>query len=288
MQKSSDSRQEPSEESDFREEDVIIDYQQVPPIFQSSFMMGQLNSNVYDSQVPEVDASIILKKDVFEPSYLEIEKGQIVEWIYDSPAQNSPDFFTGRSHVISFDNLNAESNLLTRNSESFKVRFLETGSYTYRCQIYTRMRGVIEVRDRRPKIPVVKSVKELGRLINQAAIPQAKGPSDRVVSPVSPIIRKRKPEPEEERKKSGSGSGGGAVSATSDLSLRLLQVLDEEGDLRISSQGNKQRQNYYKEILESKRASSTLISYGAELQLTSNSEEDGQATEDQEEAEKDE
>lgn len=83
--------------------------------------------------MPEVDASIILKKDVFEPSYLEIEKGQIVEWVYDSADRNSPHYFPGRSHVISFDNLNAESNLLTRSSESFKVRFLETGAYTYRC-----------------------------------------------------------------------------------------------------------------------------------------------------------
>jgi hypothetical protein len=46
------------------------------------------------------------------------------------------------------------------------------------------MRGTIEVRDKKPKIPVVKSVKELGRLINQAAIPQAKVPSERVVSPI--------------------------------------------------------------------------------------------------------
>lgn len=116
--------------------------------------------------MPEVDASIIMKKDIFEPNYLEIEKGQIVEWVYDSSDQFSPNFFPDRSHVISFDNLNAESNLLSRNSESFKVRFLETGAYTYRCQIYTRMRGTIEVRDKMPKIPVVKSVKELGRLIN--------------------------------------------------------------------------------------------------------------------------
>lgn len=64
--------------------------------------------------------------------------------------------------MISFDNLNAESDLLSKNSETFKVRFLETGTYSYRCQIYTRMRGVIEVFDVKPKIPVVKNIKQLG------------------------------------------------------------------------------------------------------------------------------
>ena len=96
-------------------------------------MQGLQNQNVYEMEVPEVDASVVMKKDSFEPSYLAIEKGQIVEWISDSGNKNSPYYFADRSHVISFDNLNAESNLLTKSSESFKVRFLETGTYTYRC-----------------------------------------------------------------------------------------------------------------------------------------------------------
>ena len=87
--------------------------------------------------------------------------------------------------MISFDNLNAESDLLSKKSDTFKVRFLETGTYNYRCQIYTRMRGVIEVFDVKPHIPVVKSLKQLGQLINQAAIPQAKEPKKTPEIPIS-------------------------------------------------------------------------------------------------------
>jgi hypothetical protein len=127
---------------------------------------------------------------------------------------NSLYCFSGRSHVISFDNLNAESDLLSRNSPGFKVRFLETGTYNYRCQIYTRMRGLIEVFDVKPKIPVVKNIKQLGQLINQAAIPQVKEVK------TTPLAPARRALFQEEEKKSGESRG--AVSATSDLSLRLL------------------------------------------------------------------
>ena len=69
-------------------------------------------------------------------------------------------------HVISFDNLNAESSPLTAtNSETFKVRFLDTGTYYYRCEIYTRMRGKIEVVETQRQVNVVKSVKDIGRMV---------------------------------------------------------------------------------------------------------------------------
>ena len=74
---------------------------------------------------------------------------------------------------------------------------------------------------------------------------------------------------EEEAKKSGSSKG--AVSATSDLSVRLLQVLSEEPDVQDTPFI---KQNYFKDFLESARVKSTLMTYGAELQLTSQSEED--------------
>ena len=59
-------------------------------------------------------------------------------------------YFANRMHVISFDNLYAESGPLTASSEAFKVRFLDTGIYYYKCEIYTRMRGKIEVVDGHP------------------------------------------------------------------------------------------------------------------------------------------
>ena len=50
-------------------------------------------------------------------------------------------------HVISFDSLNEESNPLKKESDSFKVRFFHTGQFTYRCSIYTRIKGTVEVYD---------------------------------------------------------------------------------------------------------------------------------------------
>mmetsp|Transcript_42102 Transcript_42102/g.64570 ORF Transcript_42102/g.64570 Transcript_42102/m.64570 type:complete len:131 (-) Transcript_42102:1390-1782(-) len=79
---------------------------------------------------------IFIKNNEFSPSHLKISKGQIVEWsVREGVEKNESSlyYFANRSHVICFDNLNAESNLITRNSEPFFVRFLETGVYTYRC-----------------------------------------------------------------------------------------------------------------------------------------------------------
>lgn len=77
-----------------------------------------------------------VKNHEFSPSYLKVQKGQIVEWsVSDGIEENESSlyYFDNRSHVISFDNLNAESNLITKSSESFFVKFLETGVFTYRC-----------------------------------------------------------------------------------------------------------------------------------------------------------
>lgn len=94
--------------------------------------------------------------------------------------QSSLYYFENRSHVISFDNLNAESHLLHKGSNPFQVKFLDTGVYYYRCQIYTRMRGQIEVVERKQfqQIPVVKSVRQIGQMLNSAATPAARGQTD--------------------------------------------------------------------------------------------------------------
>lgn len=50
-------------------------------------------------------------------------------------------------HVIAFESapLAMTESPLLRVNDSFKVKFLEVGSYPYRCQIYPRMRGMIQV-----------------------------------------------------------------------------------------------------------------------------------------------
>jgi plastocyanin len=76
-------------------------------------------------------------KNHFEPSYLKIQRGDVVEWVVSDgnieQNENSLYYFANRSHVVSFDNLNAESELLSSGSDSFKLKFLEKGVYTYRC-----------------------------------------------------------------------------------------------------------------------------------------------------------
>ena len=64
----------------------------------------------------------------FEPSYLKIKKGDIVEW--------SLDFSDGglnRMHIISFDNICEESNPLRNEEDTFKYRFFECGTFSYKC-----------------------------------------------------------------------------------------------------------------------------------------------------------
>jgi len=109
---------------------------------------------------------ILIKDNRFEPEILKIEKGSIVEWRVSSSQtgangleeDETEDFSNQRSnvhlyssntrrHVIAFESAQlaqTESPLL-RSNDTFKVRFLEVGSYPYRCQIFPRMKGNVRV-----------------------------------------------------------------------------------------------------------------------------------------------
>jgi plastocyanin len=74
---------------------------------------------------------------------LKIEKGSIVEWRMNS-CSSEQDGDESR-HVIAFESPELqyiESEILKGPNDSFKVRFLESGVYSYRCPI-KRMRGSI-------------------------------------------------------------------------------------------------------------------------------------------------
>jgi hypothetical protein len=87
---------------------------------------------------------------------LSIEKGSIVEWkvlgskdnTYGGNSDYEEDIFEmDTRHAISFEYAplaSAKSPLLKIN-DVFRVRFLEPGVYHYRCQIYPRMRGTVQV-----------------------------------------------------------------------------------------------------------------------------------------------
>lgn len=66
----------------------------------------------------------------FSPSKIRIRKGTTVEWIYEesNPGVDS-------KHVIGFDNehFDIESPPLKKGGDKFKCKFLECGTYTYRC-----------------------------------------------------------------------------------------------------------------------------------------------------------
>jgi plastocyanin len=90
---------------------------------------------------------------------LKIEKGSIVEWRVISDEHDTFDEETStmsysantRSHVIAFESpllAHTESSFLRPTGEnSFKVKFLEPGFYPYRCQIFPRLRGQVNVFD---------------------------------------------------------------------------------------------------------------------------------------------
>lgn len=122
---------------------------------------------------------VLIKNDQFVPSYLQVHRNDVVEWSVLPDAveesQSSLYYHDSRSHVISFDNLNEESEALTsKRNSTFKVRFHETGFFTYRCQIYTRMLGAVEVVERQgvpySGRPVVQSVEDLGEYASKAAV----------------------------------------------------------------------------------------------------------------------
>ena len=92
---------------------------------------------------------------------MQIEKGSIVEWqlcpdaIEEDP--NSLYHEKSRSHVIAFDDINVESPKLELSNEqsyrqnsrstTFSMSFTDTGKFSYKCLIYTWMKGYIEVLD---------------------------------------------------------------------------------------------------------------------------------------------
>ena len=50
-----------------------------------------------------------------------------------------------RTHVVTFDDMPEESGLMRTITDTFKVRFFETGVFTYKCAMNTRMRGKVIV-----------------------------------------------------------------------------------------------------------------------------------------------
>ena len=121
-------------------------------------MMFHKNQTVTKAVKPK-NIKVKILNDRFEPAEIKIEKGQTVEWsLKFALEENHSSLYhlKNRTHVISFDKLPEESGLMRTVADTFKVRFFETGVFTYRCSIYTRMIGKIIVSES------AKDIKENG------------------------------------------------------------------------------------------------------------------------------
>jgi plastocyanin len=87
--------------------------------------------------------TIQIKGMAFSPEYLRVEESAIVEWIL--PITGKID--TSIKHVVCFDDLPVESDCLKMidGQNVFREQFDRVGVYDYKCLIYTRMKGRIEV-----------------------------------------------------------------------------------------------------------------------------------------------
>lgn len=159
---------------------------------------------------------------------MKISKGDTVEWsLVQTEAssnvernQSSLYHLNNRSHVVSFREINEESDPIRTASDTYRLRFFNIGVFHYQCSIYTRMTGTIEVVDNSP--------------------PQAPGPKMLKVDPKLKLIEqieatKRRAGTSQQRNsrdRSRSVSMLRSDKSASELSQRLIEVLHEEDDLR--------------------------------------------------------
>ena len=60
-------------------------------------------------------------------------------------------YLRSRMHVICFDSIPEESDPMRKKGDTFEVQIPKAGLYNYKCSIYTRMRGKIEVTEKEAK-----------------------------------------------------------------------------------------------------------------------------------------
>lgn len=138
-------------------------------------------------------------------------------------------------HIISF--LEEESGPLKNPTDKFEMKFESAGTFEYKCSIYTRMRGKIEVVEdgSKPKRVTASSIKDMQKLITNR--PQQKFTEEQ---------------------------------NQNELSQRLIEVLDTEDDLCNGVQADNEtppiKQNFFQEIFEKKM----MGLHGADLSTDEN------------------
>ena len=97
--------------------------------------IGAIGHISVERKEPKI-VEVIVRNNRFMPENLKIEKGSIVEWRISEDTndfiENSYYIPSQKSHVIAFNSLMIESPIL-RENDLFKLRFLESGHFTYKC-----------------------------------------------------------------------------------------------------------------------------------------------------------
>jgi plastocyanin len=127
------------EEDDDDDSSLPLDESSVFPVMVPCIPLGlaQNAPPLKPSLLHKADHFIDINSDQFVPCFLKVYKGDIVQWMVSSKSQRINELgmlsFSNRQHVVSFDDLTAESHLLHPTSSPFQVKFIQTGVYFYRC-----------------------------------------------------------------------------------------------------------------------------------------------------------
>eukprot|EP00347_Sterkiella_histriomuscorum_P013401 403364846 len=199
---------------------------------------------------------IIVRNNKFIPENLKIEKGSIVEWRIQEDLEEESDITyyknssATRSHVVAFNDIHTESNILRLN-DTFKVKFHECGQFTYRCQIYTYMKGSIKVFENQNAL-LQHQRESLAFQRFQAAAPYD--------------IRTASSKENDKRK---------SHQIQSQLSQRLIEVLEEEKHIETQEETPIVSKKFFKEVFDKYNHQ-----LKCEAELTSESEMQPSASED--------
>jgi len=163
-------------------------------------------------------------------------------------------------HVISFEELGEESSPIKNESDTYRLRFTSPGSFHYNCSIYTRMRGCIDVIDthlkKKNKIVFRPLMGDPSYLLDKPVVDRSEHLETKIEPQVPGIVEEEK----YEEKKENAGSKFAIETSApmgeieddcefirkesrsptsrrgTDLNQRLIEVLENEEDLRKSAQ----------------------------------------------------
>ena len=86
--------------------------------------------------------SVRILGDRFQPPYLRVRQGDYVMWSLEMAGRSASE---KDMHVVSFEQLGEDSELMRTEDDKFEMKFADLGTFEYRCGIRARMTGIVEV-----------------------------------------------------------------------------------------------------------------------------------------------